>query len=137
MHKLSWYVTLSNDVIQSPLVHVNPGDLIVGVMQKVGTDSWFISTIDATTKQNTSFTVNRSILSSQPWVYVTLEVYNIDNCEEQYPPKGSSIAYTDLVLQVNKQNTTIDWTEGRDGQNSPVCDAKVSTFSAHSVTISF
>merc|ERR1712129_575882 len=133
----SWYVTLSNDVIQSPLVHVQPGDLIIGVMQKVGTDAWFINTIDATTKQNTSFVVSRSILGSQPWAYVTLEVYNIDNCEEEYPPKGTSIAYTDLVLQVDKRNTSIDWTEGRDGQSDPVCDAKVSTYSANSVKISF
>ena len=130
-------MTLSNDVIQSPLVHVNPNDVIVGVMQKVGTDAWFINSIDSTTKQNTSFVVSRSILNSQPWVYVTLEVYNIDDCEEQYPPKGTSIAYTDLVLQINKQNRSIGWTEGRDGQSSPVCDAKVGTFSANSVTISF
>merc|ERR1712154_686526 len=123
--------------IQSPLVRVSPGDLIQGIMQKVGSDSWFINSIDSTLNQSTSFTVSRSILNSQPWVYVTLEVYNIDNCEEQYPPKGSNVPYTHLVLQVNKQNTTIDWAAGRDGQNPPICNAKISTYSATSVTISF
>eukprot|EP01083_Nonionella_stella_P285368 971315_1 len=111
----SWYVTLSNDVVQSPLIRVNPGEVIYGVMQKVGSDSWFINSIDTTSGQNTSFVVSRAILSSQPWVYVTLEVYNIDNCQQQYPPKGTSIPFSNLVLQNNHQNETIEWTVGRSG----------------------
>eukprot|EP00483_Globobulimina_turgida_P006731 UN06742 len=133
----SWYVTLSNDVIQSPLIMVNPGDLIEGLMRKVGNDSWFLNSIDLTTGKNTSFTLSRSILHSQPWVYVTLEVYNIDNCQEEYPPKGSNVPFTNLVLQNNHINTTIEWTPGRNGQDPPVCDAKISTYNPTSVTITF
>eukprot|EP01083_Nonionella_stella_P314080 1130112_1 len=132
----SWYVTLSNDVIQSPLLPVSPGDLIYGVMQRVGNDSWYINTLDTTIGRNTSFTVSRSLLYSQPWAYVTLEVYDISSCDE-FPPLGSNIPFSNLVLSNNFINTTIEWTPGRKGQNPSVCNAKIATYSSESVTISF
>ena len=133
----SWYVTLSNDVIQSKLVKVSPGDSILGIMQKTGNDTWFINSIDQNTKENTSFSVKRSILSSQPWVYVTLEVYNIANCKDEYPPSGTTIPYTDLALGVNNQDATLDFTIGTDGQRPPVCDSSIKIDSTTAVTITF
>ena len=87
----SWYVTLSTDVIQSPLVQVQPGDSIRGIMQKSGNAStWFVNTIDVTAGKNTSFTVSRALLEAPPWAYVALEVYNIEQCSD-FPPQGSTV----------------------------------------------
>ena len=132
----SWYVTLSNDVIQSPLVRVNPGDLVYGSMKKIGNDTWYINSRDETSKMNTSFSVSRTILSAQPWVYVALEVYNIDDCN-QFPSKGTTIPFSNLELDTTQGKTPIEWAEGNNGQTPPVCDVKVSTYSSNAVTIAF
>ena len=124
-------------MIQSPLVKVEVGDSILGIMQKTGSETWFINSIDQNSNKNTSFSVTRSILSSQPWVYVTLEVYNINNCEKEYPAKGTTIPYTDLALGVNGENSKLDFVIGTDGQKPPVCNSSISIDSATAVTITF
>eukprot|EP00483_Globobulimina_turgida_P008103 UN08119 len=55
----SWYVTLGNDVVQSTLVRAEPGDTIFGVMQKTGTETWFVNSICVETQKNTSFNLKR------------------------------------------------------------------------------
>eukprot|EP01083_Nonionella_stella_P285366 971313_1 len=133
----SWYVTLGNDVLQSTLVKVSPGDSILGVMQKTSTETWFVNSIDVNTAKNTSFSIKRSILQSQPWVYVTLEVYNIGNCENEYPPKGTTIPYTKLSLTENNTPAKLNFQIGTNGQKPPVCDSKIAINDATSVTITF
>jgi len=129
----SWYVTASGDAIQSPLVRVDPGDLIYGAMQKVGVDSWFINSVDTENGRNTSITVRRSNLAEQPYAFVVLEVYNVQNCDE-YPPSGS-IPYTNLAVEVNRVNSSIGWRSG--GQNYPICNASISVISDSNVVIEF
>merc|ERR1712129_125417 len=122
----SWYVTLSTDVIQSPLLQVQPGDAIRGVMQKSAnsSNSWFVNAMDISSAQNTSFTVSRALLEAQPWAYVALEVYNIAECSD-FPPKGSTVPFSDLEVQLQHINATVDWVVGRNGQTPAVCGAHI------------
>ena len=102
----SWYVTLGNDVVYSTLKKVKTGDVIFGNMSKTGDDSWYISTVDVTSQIVSDFTIQRSILATQPWIYVTLEVYDVDTCA-QYPPTGSSCEFTKLSMEQNFQKREV------------------------------
>eukprot|EP01097_Dermamoeba_algensis_P001500 TRINITY_DN1561_c0_g1_i4.p2 TRINITY_DN1561_c0_g1~~TRINITY_DN1561_c0_g1_i4.p2 ORF type:complete len:236 (-),score=45.62 TRINITY_DN1561_c0_g1_i4:442-1149(-) len=63
----SWYVTLTDDVVFSPLKQVSSGDTIFGNMTKVGASSWYINTLDSKTGTKSDLTISRTLLATQPW----------------------------------------------------------------------
>lgn len=80
----SWYLTLSGDTFWSPLIIVNPGDIIYGNMTRyvfiqniirfrIKGETWYIGTVLERNMNTTALTVTNPRLASQPWAYVTLE----------------------------------------------------------------
>jgi len=132
----SWYVTLGRDVVYSKLQKVDAGDRLFGNMTKTGDDTWFINAVDLTSKVSSYISVTKSVLTSQPWIYVTLEVYDVFACE-QYPEIGSQLPYTNLVLYEDGQIVSAQWQVGTDGQNPPICNATIEIVSDSAVTITW
>merc|ERR1712228_781847 len=135
----SWYVTLKAGAIHSELLRVEPDHIIFGNMTQTGEDQWFINSVDMTstaTRNNTSLIVSKSILKSQPWAYVTLEVYDVESCE-QYPPSGTQMNYTNMQLYKGKDDISINFVIGTDGQSPPICDASISIPKSNDVSITF
>eukprot|EP01084_Bolivina_argentea_P283665 485898_1 len=117
----SWYVTLGIDVIQSEIIKVEPGDIIFGNMTKINNNgTWYIDSVNMNNGQHTDFTVSRSILVSQPWIYVTLEVYDIWSCSE-YPLK-STIPYTNLYATNGNKPFVFNWKIESNPITPPICN---------------
>jgi hypothetical protein len=132
----SWYVTLTNDVLYSELERVSEGDVIFGNMTWVADSTWFIDSVNQANNKHSSLTVHRQLLKTQPWTYVTLEVYDVDTCL-QYPPEGTQLPYTKLQLFVGGAEQQADWSVGTQGQTPPICGASIEIESPDAVTITF
>jgi len=130
----SWYVTLDSDVYYSRLTPISSKVTMFGNMTKIGGDSWFIDSVDTSTNTHSSLTVTESILESQPWAYVTLEVYDIFACNE-YPT--DTIPYSNLELYVLGKQVSPAWVIGTNGQVPPICNSSISLASPYAVTIHF
>ena len=122
--------------LHSELIRVEVGDVIFGNMTKTGDDTWYINGVDLETNEDTPLTVTKTILNTQPWVYVTLEVYDVEDCD-QYPVSGTEMPYTDLILYEDGKETTLDWTIGTDGQQPAICNASITIVDSSDVTITF
>jgi len=129
----SWYVPLENgdSALWSDLITVNAGDNIFGNMTLTGPATWYINGLDTTINQNTDMTITRSILKAQPWAYVTLEVYNLGDCDD-YPTVP--LNFTQLQLWVNGQSQPFNWTPV---QADPSCNQQVSVVKPSNVIISW
>jgi len=75
----SWFVIPGNTSHSTPL-NVSVGDSIYGYIQKQTGNHWFIYTLDITKNSATSTTASSA--DSQPWNYVTLESYRVNNCNQ-------------------------------------------------------
>ena len=99
------YTNKGRDVVYSkPFGEMSRGDIILGNMTQIGSENWYINCLNTNSKKNSDMTIDRSILKTQPWIYVTLEVYQTYNCNE-YPPKGTAVPFTNLKLYENGQVT--------------------------------
>lgn len=107
-----------------------------GGHSQTGGDSWFINTVDETSGITSGFTVTRSILTSQPWAYVALEVYDVETCA-QFPAAGTKMPYTQLELEVGGVPQQFDWTIGTAGQKPPTCGASIDIKSPTDVVITW
>lgn len=116
----SWYVTIDSGAVWSTPQQVNPGiyiaitymkgDVIFGNMTKTGPSSWFIGGTVKATGVSSTFTVTYDRLSSQPWAYCTLEVYEIDDCAGDFPPTSSPMKFTDMLLLDSENKKVVpDW----------------------------
>lgn len=132
----SWYVTLGSDVVYSTLKKIKAGGQIYGNMTRLGPDSWYIDTVDLKSGTHSNMTITRSILKSQPWAYVTLEVYDVSDCE-QFPPAGTKMPYTELELVVGDKLQPFKWQVGTAGQKPPTCGASIDILSPSEVTITW
>jgi len=104
----SWYVTLTNDVLVSPEALCDVGDNIFGNMTQTAPDTWFIgSTTNDGQGKTVSLTVNRPVLKTQPWAYVTLECYGCSDCD--YEPTNNS-NFTQMYLSLEGNQITPSWT---------------------------
>jgi hypothetical protein len=114
----SWYVTLTNDVLVTPEEKCEVGDNIFGNMTQTGSQSWFIGgTTENGQGKTVSLNVNRAVLKSQPWAFVTLECYGCDSCSDE-PTNNSN--FTGLALTKNGgQPVTPSWTASV--SPNPVC----------------
>lgn len=69
----SWWVTLNGGAMFSTELPVNSGDKIFGNMTRVGSQSYYIGSVIASSGKVTGITYTNSRLQSQPWAYNTLE----------------------------------------------------------------
>jgi hypothetical protein len=120
----SWYVDSNGNAFFSELTNTSPGNNIQGNMVLNGR-SWEIQTIDTTASQTT--TLNIATNTTEPWAFVTLEVYTVSSCLE-YPT--GDVPFTNLVFSPQQ---TPSWSV----EVSPGCNENVVVNSAGSVTISF
>jgi hypothetical protein len=67
----SWWVTLDVGAMASNEVQLEVGDNIFGNMTKIGTEAWFINSVNMRTNQQTSIKASGigARLKSQPWAY--------------------------------------------------------------------
>lgn len=127
----SWYVTLDNSYIESTPISVQSGQHIFGNMTQTGPQTWLILSQVVETGKVTSCTVTRPRLASQPWAYVTLEVYSASTCS-QLPTESQT--FTDMVLLDSSGSViTPEW-KALQGPDK-LCNANCQIVSPSDVTI--
>jgi len=124
----SWYVDSNDNAFWSNLTQTTAGNVIQGNMVDTGdekTGSWAIISNDTTA--NVATTLNIMTNTTEPFAFVTLEVYTVSNCNE-YP--AGSVEFTDLVFD---PSFTPTWTP----EIQKDCDESVTVGTDGSVTINF
>jgi len=130
----SWYVTVDSNYFVSDLLQLNAGDVIFGNMTKVGDSSWFISGYSQELKNATYITATEPRLYAQSWAYTTLEVYEIDDCEDDFP--AGPMKFTKMALYgEDGESVTPKWEAFNNGVDH--CGASAVINSAESVTFNF
>jgi len=128
----SWYVPLIGDsAIWSDLITVNPSDIIFGNMTLTASSTWYINGLDTSINQKTDMSISRPRLKSQPWAYVTLEVYDLDECSD-YP--SQPVTFSKLQLFVNQKLQPFNWTPVIADSS---CNQDVSVSNSSTVVISW
>jgi hypothetical protein len=92
----SWYVDSNDNAFWSKLSNTTSGNSILGTMLDTGdskTGNWIINSVDSTAGTNT--TLNIKTNTTEPFAFVTLEVYTVTNCDE-YP--HGSVSFADLAF---------------------------------------
>jgi hypothetical protein len=122
----SWYVDSNMNAYYSTLTKTQPSHTIQGNMwvNKMN-QQWIIQTIDTTSNQIT--TLNIATNTTEPWAFVTLEVYSVNTCNE-YPT--GSVTFDNLMFSPTMQP---NW----DTSVSPGCNENVNVNGPTSVTIDF
>jgi len=122
----SWYVDSNLNAYYSALTKTMPNNNIQGnmIMNQIN-QVWSIQTIDTTANQMT--TLNIATNTTEPWAFVTLEVYSINTCNE-YPT--GSVTFDNLVFNPSQSPS---WNL----QVTPGCNENVVVNSPVSVTIDF
>ena len=134
----SWYVTVDAGAFFSTEYKVNPGDNIYGVMESQGGLTWRIDSISPT-GQNSSLTITRPRLITNPWAYCTLEVYGIKDCS-WLPPANSPSKFTKMVLKdANGPVSPLNWKalteDSLGGKSQNPCGASATVIDAATVTL--
>jgi hypothetical protein len=131
----SWYVTVDENVLYSTLEQVNAGDIIYGNMTKIGPTEWYIGGIVQSAGINTYITYDDPRLDTQPWAYCTLEVYDIDDCDADFPPKDSPMKFTGMKLYDSQGLVVPSW-QALDNE-ADHCGAVATVQNPQTVTITF
>jgi len=122
----SWYVDSNLNAYYSTLTKTMPAHNIQGNMAKNMINKvWTIETIDTTSTQMT--TLHIATNTTEPWAFVTLEVYTVSDCNE-YPT--GSVEFDNLMFSPVQSPS---WTV----QVSPGCNENVAVNGPDSVTIDF
>jgi hypothetical protein len=135
----SWYVTLTSDVVFSPLKRTTPDAVIFGnmTMTKGSDGEWLCNTVDLTNGGvESKFTIHRSLLKEQPFLYVVLEIYGVFQCSD-LPAAMSTVRYTDMSLKRDDVAFTPQWQIGKSGQTPPTCNSTIDVLSPDRITITF
>ena len=100
----NWYVTSGGQASYTPLVQVNAGDTLTGVMTLTGQTnnlfsytSEFVGIEGALTVQN---------IAELLWCNETLEAYSISQCSD-YPPGGT--AFTGIEIRTIAGDPSLNW----------------------------
>jgi len=122
----SWYVDSAGNAFYSELTQTSPSNIIQGNMyMNPKTRVWNIATIDMTGGHSTQLNIAPN--TTEPWAFVTLEVYTVNNCNE-YPT--GDVPFTNLMFAPAQSPS---WNV----QVSPGCNENVVVNGPTSVTISF
>jgi len=120
----SWYVDSNGNAFWSQLQDTASGHTIQGNMVLNG-KTWTIQSIDMNTQVET--TLNIKTNTSEPFAFVTLEVYSVHSCLEY--PTGTD-QFDDLVFSpsfVPKWNSQV----------TPGCEESIAINNSSSITVSF
>jgi len=121
----SWYVDSVGNAFFSTLTQTASTHRIQGNMVVNAAGTWTISCLDATTNKGT--TLNIATNTSEPFAFVTLEVYTISTCLDY--PTGSDV-FSGLVFS---PAFTPAWTPVA----TPGCEESAKVLSASSIQINF
>jgi len=130
----SWYVTVDENVFYSQLIQCKDGDNIFGNMSRINESSWYIGSLNTNNQQSQSVTVDDPRLITQPWAYCTLEVYEIDDCANDFP--AGPLKFTNMkIFDQNGKAVVPSWQAFNNGDDH--CGATAVVNSPSSVTINF
>jgi len=122
----SWYVDSAGNAYYSELTQTTSGNTIQGNMyMNPSTKVWAIATIDTSAGHSTQLNIAPN--TTEPWAFVTLEVYTVSDCKE-YPT--GTVPFTNLVFGPSQ---TPSWNV----EVSPGCNENVQVNGPTSVTIDF
>jgi len=122
----SWYVDSNGNAYYSQLTKTTSGHKIQGNMFRNNANKvWAIQTIDTNTNEIT--TLNIATNTTEPYAFVTLEVYTVSNCGEY--PTGTD-TFTQLIFKPAWKPT---WTP----VTANGCNEQVKINSPTSVSIDF
>jgi len=131
----SWYVTLKAGALHSREVPCKTGDVVLGVMNRTGAESWVISSTVQSSGKTTSQTVSNKRLVSQPWAYTTLECYGCRDCST-YPK--APVNFTDMTLTTgNGPVRSFAWEKNPKPQPDQKCNENVHIQDQTSVLYTF
>lgn len=102
----SWYVASTGHAYFTPLVPVNPGDTLIGVMELTGVSDGKYSYVSAFEGVDTTTLVIQDI-SELMWCSETLEAYNIGQCSDY--PASNCTAFTSIGLQIDGKDAPLTW----------------------------
>jgi len=129
----NWYVTVYSGALWSDTIKLQTGQQVFGNMTQLDSETWFIGSV-VNGGQSNNLTVTRSRLDSQPWAYVTLEIYNIFDCS-WLPANGQSVSFTELNLfGADFKPVVADWNTYK-GDNP--CGNAIEVESPTEITIEF
>ena len=100
----SWYVTLNAGAFFSDQLMLSPGDKVYGIMEREGQQEFLVSSVRASDQQATAIHPKNTRLNSQPWAYVTLEMYGAQGCDT-YPTKPCE--FTQMSFGAAPGNTSV------------------------------
>jgi len=128
----NWYVTVYSNYYFSEPQEVEAGDNIFGNMTALNDTTWFIGSV--VNGQSSSITVTEADLISNPWAYLTLEVYSIDDCASDFP--AGPLKFSNLILFNEKgQSVTPKW--GLFNNLQDHCGATITSANPSSAVIDF
>jgi len=124
----SWYVDSNSRAYFSQLTNTKPGNIIQGNMSLGADSTWTVASADISGNTRTTLTIKTN--TTEPYVFVTLEVYGVTNCLEF--PTGSD-RFTNLAITQQGREFVPAWKP----QVSPGCDEAVNVISPYEVEIVF
>jgi len=127
----SWFVSSSGNVVTSPLMNVNIGDVIVGTLTLLSNGSWEVIGTDSNMKNSTMFTYTPDE-SNYDYAYEVLEAYSIAECSD-YPTSGK-VPFTNIVVEALGKVVQPTWTPMVKNNN---CQENTIVVSPSAVTIQF
>jgi len=128
----SWYVTVDNTrSFWSDLIQLSAGEKVFGNMTQTGNTTWYIAGV--TSDNQTALSITQDRLVSQPWAYVTLEVYNVRSCD-WFPTNTyeNTVQFTQLSLTTVNGPITPSWNTFN-GENT--CNTSIEVYSPSSMSI--
>lgn len=112
----SWYVTNDGSALYSPLVPVNPGDTLVGVMTLTGVSP--VAGGSPTFDYNCVFTglpqtsLNVRGIGELLWCNQTLEAYRVTDCDHY--PDTPSTSMASIAIRTGATNPALVWQPAAD-----------------------
>lgn len=102
----NWYVTSGGQALYTPLVRVNAGDMLTGVMQLTGQSGSGFNYTSAFTGIGNTLSVEN--IAELLWANETLEAYSVGQCSDY--PAVNGTAFTDVAIQTAAGNPELNWT---------------------------
>ena len=135
----SWYVTLSTGTVaSSEIMFATNNSIVFGNMTRVGTQSYFIDTVNPATRQSTHVTVKHARLATQAWAFTTIECYG---CTDSFGGSGCSylptqpIHFTKMSLVAHGRAVTPKW-QALVSPN-PICNTAATILAPNTVDYTF
>ncbi len=114
----NWYVTSSGQALHSPVVRVEPGTILTGVMKLTSRGGKFSYTSEFLGIENSSLPLENT--AELTWANETLEAYGTGRCSDY---SAANVAFTNIGIVAGLAEPKIDWVAKNQVTN---CGHKVS-----------